>query len=348
MKAIIQHAFGGPEVLKYEEVPTPTPGPRDILIEVRAVSVNTGLDFPAREGKYARPVKLPHVLGVDPVGVVRAVGSQVKGRKPGDRIWFEMIYGCGECPICLGGNPRACRSNGMIGITKWGGYAQYCVAPEINSYLIPDGLDFPEACVVARHFPTAMYLLDDQAKLQKDEWVLVMGAAGGLGNACVQVARFMGAKVIAGAGSDERAAYALEGGADFAVNYRKQDLAAEVRRLTGEGVHVVCENIADPDLWPGAFNSLRRNGRLVTTGAHGGGTVPLDVKRLYLQRITILGGSGAPREAISRSFQMAIEGKLRAGIDRVMPLSEAAEAHRIVMRGEALGKVVLTPEPVAA
>jgi NADPH2:quinone reductase len=343
MKAIIQHKFGGPEVLSYEEVPTPTPGPKDVLVQVRAVSVNTGLDLPARENRYARTPTLPHVLGVDPAGVITAVGAEVKKRKPGERVWLEFMIGCGHCPVCKSGNSRRCPQNKMLGIERWGGYAEYVVAPEDNAYPIPDGLDFPDAVVVARHFPVAMFLIEQQAKLQKDEWVLVMGAAGGLGNACVQIARFKGAKVIAGAGSDERVAYALAGGADHAINYRKQDLAAEVMRITGEGVHVVCENIADPTLWPGAFNSLRRGGRLVTTGAHGGGTVPLDVKRLYHYRINILGGAGSAPDGIERSFRMAMEGKLRSGIDRIMPLEQAAEAHRVVERGEAVGKVLLAP-----
>ena len=151
-----------------------------------------------------------------------------------------------------------------------------------------------------------------------------MGATGALGSSCVQVAKMLGAKVIAGAGADERVAAALEQGADFGVNYRNNNLTEEVMKLTdNKGVDVVCENIADPTLWPSAFASLAMNGRLVTAGAHGGGTVPLDVKRLYMRRLRIFGAAGTDIADVKKSLQAAAEGKIHAIIARTMPLSQA-------------------------
>jgi NADPH2:quinone reductase len=187
--------------------------------------------------------------------------------------------------------------------------------------------------------------LVNKAKLQRGEWVLVMGATGALSSCCVQAAKLLGATVIAGAGADERVAAALGYGADFGVNYRAQDLAREVMRLTaGRGVDVVVENIADPTLWPGAFNSLGMGGRLVTAGAHGGGEVTLDVKRLYLKRIQITGTAGTNRKDVERALDAAAAGKIRAIIDRTMPLREAAAAHRMMEEQQILGKIILTPQ----
>lgn len=344
MKASVLREFGGPEKLALEEVPDPKPGPTDVVIQVKAVSVNSGLDFAARSGKYARPVRLPHVLGVDPSGVVVEVGSQVTDRSVGDRVWADFFIGCGDCAACNTGDKRACKKNRMLGIDLWGGYAERVVVPARNTTVIPDGLGFPDATVIARHFPIAMYLLDDRASLAPGEWVLVMGATGGLGNAAVQVAKQMGATVIAGAGSDSRVAAALKAGAHFGVNYRTKDLAEEVNRITGgAGVDVVCENIADPTLWPGAFGSLAMRGRLVTAGAHGGGRVELDVSRLYLRRISILGGADVPANGVERAFHMALQGAVNPGIDRVVPLADAATAHRLIEDGETIGKIVLAP-----
>ena len=156
----------------------------------------------------------------------------------------------------------------------------------------------------------AFNLLVDKAGVKPGEWVLVMGATGALGSSCVQVAKMLGAKVIAGAGTDERVELAKSYGADFGVNYRKHDLAKEVMQLTdNEGVDVVCENISDPTLWPAAFASLAMNGRLVTAGAHGGGTVSLDVKRLYMRRLRILGAAGTNLADVEKALDAARRGK---------------------------------------
>jgi len=199
--------------------------------------------------------------------------------------------------------------------------------------------------VVARHAPVAFSMLRDDAKLKADEWLLVMGASGGLGSAGIQAAKYLGAKVIAAAGADERVKAAVDLGADFGINYRTQDLTAEAKRITGgRGVNVVFENIADPELFPRAFASLARNGRLITAGAHGGGTVPLDVKQLYINSNTIIGSFGRITPAdIELGLRAAAEGRYRVLIDRTLPLSEAAQAHRIVAARSGIGKVILQP-----
>jgi len=334
LKAIVIREFGPPGVMKLEEVPTPEPGPGEVLIKVHAVSVNRTLDTKVRAGTYARPVTLPLVPGVDPSGVIAKVGPDVTQRKVGDRVTVALR---------IGGNSGADAIR-LMGVHAWGGYAEYVKAIADNTTIVPAAVDFPTATVVARHAPTAFHLLQDHAKVQPGEWVLVMGAAGGLGSAGIQVAKYLGAKVIGAAGADDRVQVGLDLGADAGVNYRAKDLTIEVMRLTeGKGVNVVFENIGDPDLFPKAFATLARQGRLVTAGGHGGGIVPLDVNRLYLNQITVMGRTGETADAARLSLQMAAEGRFKALIDRIMPLSQAPQAHEWVESRTGLGKVILDP-----
>jgi NADPH:quinone reductase-like Zn-dependent oxidoreductase len=171
-----------------------------------------------------------------------------------------------------------------------------------------------------------------------------MGATGALGSAGVEVARLLGARVVAGVGSDRKAEVALKMGAEHAVNYRSSDLGTAVLEITGGvGVDVVFENIADPQLWPVAFASLARGGRLVTAGAHGGPVVPLDVRRLYRNQLRIIGGTGPDRKSWERTIEAAAEGSLHPLIGEILPLHEARRAHELVEQGEVIGKVILEP-----
>jgi NADPH:quinone reductase-like Zn-dependent oxidoreductase len=334
MKAVVIHEFGPPSVMRLEDVPTPEPGSGEVLIAVHAVSVNRTLDLVVRAGKYARRVALPHVLGVDPSGVIAAVGEGVRDRKVGDRVTTMIRVGA----------PTATEPPKLLGVNVWGGYAEFVKVPAANTRLIPDGVDFAAATVVARHAPTAFHLLRDIAKVTAGEWVLVMGAAGGLGSAGVQVAKFLGAQVIAAAGADARVQAAAALGADAGVNYRAADLTTEVLRITqGRGVNVVFENVGDPDLFAKAFATLTRYGRLVTAGGHAGGTVPLDVNRLYLNQITVMGATGERPEDFDIALQAAADGRFKALIECVLPLSQAARAHELVADRSVIGKVVLDP-----
>jgi NADPH:quinone reductase len=349
MKAVIIERFGGPEVMEYRDVPTPETGPDDVLIEVHAVTVNRTLDIQMRENGDGRNPVLPLVLGVDPTGVIVAAGANVAQTRLGERVAVLSPLRCGTCNPCRSGNSADCIAPVHLGIHRWGGYAEYVRVPAENTTPIPEGLDFPEASVIFRHFPTAFHLLECKAGLAKGETVLIMGAAGGLGNAGIQVAKYRGARVIAAAGSAAGVALARDLGADETINYRTENLEARVNELTaGRGVDIVFENIGAPDLWPAAFNSLGGGGRMVTAGAHGGGTVTLDVKRLYRRKLQLIGGAGSDPRDIEATTHGAASGRLRAAIDRVLPLSEAVEAHRLVNERVVTGKVVLVPERVLA
>jgi NADPH:quinone reductase-like Zn-dependent oxidoreductase len=333
MKAIVIRQFGGPSVLNLEDVSQPALEAGEIAIKVRAATVNQTLDVALRAGKYARRPPLPHVLGSDGAGEVAAVASDVKSLKVGDRV---------VCHPIVGRQPSGALK--LLGVDTWGTYADFVKVPASTVQIVPDALDFITAAVVGRHGPLAFTQLRDRAQVKPGEWVLVMGASGGLGSTLVQAAKYLGARVIAAAGSDERVAAAVQLGADEGINYRRQDLTAEARRITnGAGVNVVLDNIGDPVTFPKALASLAFQGRLVTAGGHGGGNVPLDVKYLYLNVITIVGNPIDTAENFKLALKLAAEGKLKVLIDKVLPLEEARRAHEIVEERSGIGKVVLTP-----
>jgi NADPH2:quinone reductase len=342
LKAIVLREFGGPEVLRLEDVPTPAPGPGEILVKVHAVSVNVTLDIAVRKGLYRRKPPFPHVLGVDPTGEVAALGAGVSRHRVGDRVSVHTVVRSANCvPGREADDPAF---GDIIGVNRWGGYAEYAAVPAENAFTLPPKLGFPDAAVIMRHMPTARHQLHCRAGLKAGEWVLVMGAAGGLASCCIQVAKRMGAKVIGAAGSDERVATAIAFGADHGVNYRTQDLTAEVMKLTGEGVHVVTENLGDPDLFPKALASLRPLGRMITAGAHAGGNVALDLRTLYLKRLRLIGDPLCDFPDIDWALKETERGGVRPPIiSRVFPLSEASEAHRLVESRSVVGKLLLDP-----
>ena len=333
MKAIVIRQFGDPSVLNLEDVSQPALEAGEIAIKVRAVTVNQTLDVALRAGKYARRPPLPHVPGSDGAGEVAAVASDVKSLKVGDRV---------VCHPIVGRQPSGALK--LLGVDTWGTYADFVKVPASTVQIVPDTLDFITAAVVGRHGPLAFTQLRDRAQVKPGEWVLVMGATGGLGSTLVQAAKYLGARVIAAAGSDERVAAAVQLGADEGINYRSQDLTVEARRITnGAGVNVVLDNIGDPVTFPKALASLAFQGRLVTAGGHGGGNVPLDVKYLYLNVITIVGNPIDTPDNFKLALKLAAEGKLKVLIDKVLPLKDARRAHEIVEQRSGIGKVVLTP-----
>ena len=345
MRAIVMESFGGPEVLKLAEVPAPKPAPDEVTVAVEAVSINRSFDLLVRRDGNNRNIVLPHVLGADPAGTVAEVGEAVTEFAPGDRVAVSSTIRCGRCRECVEGDEAACRAPVMMGVHRWGGYAERVAAPAAIVHRIPDGISAADACVIVRHAPAAYNQLVDKTALGPGEWVLVMGAAGALGSFCVQVARALGGQVIAAAGADRRVEAALALGADHGVNYRTENLPERVREITGgEGVDVVCENIGDPELWDAAFDCMAQRGRLVTMGAHGGGRVALDVRKLYSRRLRVIGSAGVTRRNVDDALAAAAQGGLAALIDSIHPLEAAAAQHRrLEESGSVVGKVILDP-----
>jgi NADPH:quinone reductase len=343
MKAIVIHRYGPPEVLSFEEVPDPQPRAGEIRIRAHAATVNRVLDVSLRAGKEgARGPILPLIPGVDCAGVVDAVGEGVTGWRKGMRV---AAAGVMPLDICDEDGEGYRGPTGMMGIKRPGGFAELVAVPACAAIALPDALDFHHAAVVMRHVPTAWNLLFNVAELKAGETVLIMGAGGNLGSIGIQIAKnVVGAKVIAAAGSDERAEMGRALGADCAINYNARDLHAEVMAFTGgKGVDVLYDNIANPKVLPQAFRAIGFDGRLVTAGAHAGPNISIDFAHLYHKRITIKGRPGYHPPDVAKCFAAAADGKVRAQIERILPLSRAAEAHRLVESGEVSGKIVLDP-----
>ncbi len=334
MKAAIFYEFGPPEVLKYEDVPDPVPGPGQVVVKVHATTVNRVLNCGVRAGKQMqrKPI-LPLVLGVDPSGEVVKLGEPVKGvtmPKIGDRVSVLSRPGPGEA--------------GMLGVNRWGGDAELALVHASMCLPIPENLGYHEASVVIRHCPTAFHLLFTMGKIKEGEWVLIMGCSGGLGTIGVQAAKMTGCKVIGAAGSAERAQVGKDLGADYVINYAEQDLTEEIMRITdGHGVDLVFDNIANPKTFPKAFAAIAHGGRLVTAGAHGGPVVPLDCFKLYDSKITIMGSAGSTMENVRHALDAAGKGKIKVNIEEVFPLSRIQEAHRLVEGSAPPGKILLDP-----
>lgn len=336
--------YGGPEAIRLQDVEVPKPKRGEVLIAVAATTVNRTRDLAICAGKVAGTEALPLVPGQDPAGSIVALGAGVHDHSVGQRVVVSSRIVCAKCPACKRGRHSECRSQSQIGINRWGGYAEFVAVPARQAIPIAKKLSFAEAAVAMRHFPMAFQQVDVRAGLQKGETVLVMGASGGLGSAVVQVARLRGASVIAGAGGDERVAAAMALGANHGVNYRKSDLIKQVMDLTdGRGVNVVFENISDPTTWPKAFECLAPQGRLVTSGAHGGGTVPVDMKRLYNRRLRIIGAAGYDGGDAVNAMAAAGKGKLRAVVDLQLPLERLHDAFDLIEQRKITGKVVIDP-----
>ena len=343
MKAIVLHEFGPPDVLRYETIPDPQPRFGEIRIRVHAATVNRVLDVSVRAGAEAhRHPVLPLILGVDCAGVVDAVGEGVTRFKVGDHV-----ASAGAMPLdpCAEDGAGYAGPQGMMGIKRPGGFAELVCVPAFKTNLLPSNLDFHEAAVVMRHCPTAWNLMCNVAQLKAGEWVLVMGASGNLGSVGIQIAKHViGARVICTAGGRARADSGLVLGADHAIDYASEDLLAEVMRITeGKGVQVLYDNIANPKVLPQAFKALGVDGRMVTAGAHGGPVAPIDFHHLYDKRITIKGIPGYKPSDLPLCFAAAAEGKIRVRIAHVLPLSQAAEAHRLMESDPGMGKIVLDP-----
>lgn len=329
MKAMIFNAFGPPDVLHYEELPDPVAGPDDLVIEVHAVSVNRVLDVAIRAGTAPHyGVAPPHVLGVDPSGVVVEAGSDVTGFSVGDRVSVTM------------GMP----GGGRYGIECHGGDSQLTKAPAASCVKVRDEVGFAEATVISRHGPVAYNLLFNMGELKAGQTVLILGAAGNLGSIGIQLAKAAGATVIAAAGSADRAAIGTDLGADYAIDYGTVNLKDAIMEITGgEGIDLFYDNIANPDICPLGIESLKRFGRMVTAGAHGGPVVPVNFATVYHQQLTIMGNPRSNAQDALPCFDAAAEGSLKVVIDRVAPLSEAPAMHALMEADAGVGKIILDP-----
>jgi NADPH:quinone reductase-like Zn-dependent oxidoreductase len=342
VKAAIFQQHGGPEVLEYADVPEPRIRANEVLVEVKACAVNH-LDLFARGGLPGIEIPLPHILGNDIAGVVREVGELVTWVKPGDEVMVQPGVSCGHCEACLSGQDNLCREYDIIGYRSNGGYAELVAVPGVNIIPKPAQLSWEEAAALPLVTVTAWHMLVTRANVQPGEDVLVHAAGSGVGSVAIQIAKLRGARVITTASSDDKLAKARDLGADQTINYTREDWPKEVRRLTNKkGVDVVVEHTGAAT-WPGSISSLKNNGRLVTCGATSGFDARTDLRQVFYRHLTLLGSFMGSKGELIEAMKFVSDGKIRAVVDRVLPLSEARQAHELIEDRAQFGKVVLQP-----
>jgi NADPH:quinone reductase-like Zn-dependent oxidoreductase len=342
MKAIALRAHGGPEVVKLEELPEPVAGPGEVVVAVKAAALNH-LDIWVRTGWPGLKLAWPHVLGSDVAGVVESVGPGVTDPKPGDEVVVNPSLGCGRCERCLAGEENLCRRFSILGEHQSGGQAERLAVPARNVLPKPRNLSFEEAAAVPLTFMTAWHALLARARLRLGETVLVHAAGSGVGVAAVQIAKLVGARVIATAGSDAKLEKARALGADEVVNYETQDFVQEVKRLTAKkGVEVVFEHVGKKT-WEKSILAAGVGGRIVTVGATTGYDPPTDLRHVFFRQLSILGSTMGTAAELVEVLRFMGEGKLRPVVDRVMPLAEAVKGQALLADRAQFGKIVLRP-----
>ena len=324
MKAVRIHEDGGPEVLTLEEVDDPVAGAGEVLIRLRAASLNH-LDIWMRRGLPSVPK--PRILGADGAGVVEAVGEGADSFSPGDRVLI---------------NPGLDDGARIVGEHMDGTHAQLIAVPTENVYAIPDGLTFEEAAAFPLVFETAYRMLVTKARLREGEWVLVWGVGSGVGSASFVIAKALGARTLVTSSSGEKLDRARELGADAAVNHADEDVAAAVKEATeGKGVDVVIEHVGEAT-WKTSLQAAGPNARIVVCGATSGPNPPAQLHRIWWKQLEIYGSTMGTREDFEGVYELVASGAVKPVVDKVFPLDEAAAAHEYLEDGRQFGKVVLS------
>jgi len=342
MKAARIHQHGGPQELVYEDIPEPGIKANQVLVRVRACALNH-LDLFVRAGIPGVKIPMPHILGSDIAGEIVEVGELCERVKPGWRVLLSPGLSCRQCEQCLSGQDNFCRRYTLLGYGVDGGNTELLAVPEYSAIRIPDTMSFEEAAAVPLVFLTAWHMLMARARLQPGEDVLVLAASSGVGSAAIQIARMFQCRIIATAGGEAKLAKARELGAEHVIDHYRQDISAEVKRITGKrGVDVVFEHVGTAT-WAKSMESLAPGGRLVTCGATTGYDARVDLRYLFSRQYSLLGSFMGTMGELHQVLKFVFRGQLKPIIDRVYPLAEIRAAHQRLEEKEQFGKIVVTP-----
>lgn len=342
MKAVVIRQHGGPEVLQIEDIPDPVPGPGEVVVRVRAVALNH-LDLWIRRGLPGAPFHLPATTGADASGEIHALGPGVDGPAIGTPVMVLPGISCGVCAECLSGRDALCASYGILGETCDGALAELVKVPRANVVEKPASLTHEAAAAMSLTFLTAWHMLVARAELRGGETVLVQSAGSGVGVAAIQIARFLGARVLATAGSEDKRQAALELGAEAVFDSRSSDWAKAVKSATGgRGVDVVFEHVGG-ETFELSMRALARGGRLVTCGATTGIDAKINLRHVFFKSQSILGSTMGHKGEYHQLVKLMAQGIFRPVIDRVLPLSEVRAAQEALEGRSVFGKVVLIP-----
>jgi len=339
LRALVVKEFGG--LLVLEDVPVPQPAADEALIRVKACAVDQ-FDLTIRDGKFAMANKVPIILGHEIAGVVEAVGADVTSVSIGDRVTSTLYLTCGKCRYCQTGRETICADfKGYVGIHT--PYAEYTTVPAVNLVKIPETISFPDGSVLANAIGTPFHALTKRARLQPGECIIITGAGGGVGSHAVQLARMMGAFVMAVDIGDEKLALARDLGAEVTFDASKGDFSAAAREWTnGEGVDVVLELVGSAT-FDSSIKSLARAGRMVIVGSHTGSTLSASPQAMIANEWEILGSRNVSKRELAEVVELVAAGRIKPVVTGTYPLEEAESIHQRLRKQEIIGRVVLEP-----
>jgi NADPH:quinone reductase-like Zn-dependent oxidoreductase len=340
VRALAFAEFGDPSVLSVAELAPPSPGPGEVLLDVTCAGVNN-LDSQVRRGESPFRIDFPFVGGIEPVGVVAALGDGVTGWRVGQRVLRDLSDACGHCRHCRTGRDWRCKRGALTLRSVGDGFGEQLVCRAGRLVALPDAIPDEIAAAIQVTYGAAWHTLIGRAHLRPGETVLVNSVCGGIGLAAADIARLTGAAVIGTASNDERAARAIELGCDAAIDYSQEDVAARVRELTdGEGADVAFDHVGGAAA-RSALDALAMDGRLVACGWHGGGAVELDLVSTILGRKTLIGSIGRTRDDLHRCLECVLSGALRPVLADVYELDQAVAAFTALEARRTVGKTVL-------
>jgi NADPH:quinone reductase-like Zn-dependent oxidoreductase len=341
LKALFFNQHGGPEVLKLGDRPDPKPKQGEVLVRLRASSLNH-VDVWVRNGWPGLKLELPHIPGSDGAGEVVEVGDGVEALKVGDRVVLDGNLGCGECEACRQGQDQLCRHWALLGETVPGADCELIALPARNLLQLPDEVGYGEAAASGLVFLTAWHSLMTRGALKPGETILIIGASGGVNTACIQVAKLAGAVVLVVGSSAEKLELARSLGADIVINRSEEPDWSKAAYLATDkvGVDVVADSVGAGTM-PLSLRAARKGGRILTVGNTGGARYELDHRYVFAKHLTIMGSSMGPRSDFDQVMRLVFAGKLRPVIDTRFPLSEARAGHERLESGRQMGKIVL-------
>jgi NADPH:quinone reductase-like Zn-dependent oxidoreductase len=340
MKTTLFRQHGGPEVLEYTDFPTPDPNPGEALIRLRAAALNR-MDVMVRNGWPGLKLELPHINGADGAGEVAAIGEGVTQFRVGDRVVINANLGCGECEFCLNGQDNMCRNWHLLGETVRGTYAEYICLPVRQVYRLPGSFDFHAAAAAALVYQTAWHSMVKRGEVKTGETVAIVGAGGGVNSASIQVAKYLGARVIVIGSDAKKLSLAESLGADILIDrsttadWSKAVFAATEKR----GVDAIIDNVGTT--FPLSLRTLKKGGRLLTVGNSGGPRFEIDNRYIFAKHLSIIGSTMSTLAEFSEVMDLVVAGKLKPVLDRTFPLKDAAAAQERLWRGENFGKITL-------
>ncbi|MDB5865941.1 MAG: alcohol dehydrogenase [Betaproteobacteria bacterium] len=346
MQAMVLRAFGPPENLRWERMPTPQPQPGEVRLRVGAVSVDL-FQMEFRSGRALPQAELPRIIGNGPAGEVVELGADVQGVAPGQRVVVANNISCGNCRYCRIGRETLCAGlnnhrGGMIGAHRDGGYAEYVCVPARNCVPLPDAVSFEGACLVPNTIGPVVKACAGRAAIRPAENVLIIGAGGGMGLHAVQAARACGGRVIAAIRSRRSIAAVLECGADATVSTQDGDWTDQVKALTdGWGADVVLDFVASKDTLSAALSALAPAGRLVIMGYFPRGSVLETPTWIFTEERMITGNRSAGRQDVADTVKLIADGRIKAIVGKRFALKDAVIAHRAFEAGEIVGRAVL-------